>query len=329
MLARKIEISHRTIVFTVVFLIALWLLYLIRDILLQFFVSLLIMTILNPFVSRLAEYKIPRSVSILLVYLLVLILVSISVAGVVPPLIDQSTTLVNRIPYLVEQVGAFGVFGERLLNEVISLVGSLPASAAKFSVSVFSNVINLAAVLVFTFYLLLSRDKLESNMGVYFSKQRQESIERILDLLEEKLGGWLRGQVALMALVGVATYIGLLILNIPFALPLAILAGLLEIIPYLGPFASAVPAVLIGLGISPVIGLAVVALYFLIQQLENYIFVPKVMERSVGVSPIVTLLALAIGFRLAGITGVVISVPVVVVLQVLVDEFMLNYKKQS
>jgi predicted PurR-regulated permease PerM len=191
-------------------------------------------------------------------------------------------------------------------------------------VSVLTNVVNLVSVLVFTFYLLLSRDKLSEQLGFYFSKQRQDQIEKIVLLLEKRLGGWLRGQVALMIMVGSATYIGLFILNIPFALPLSILAGLLEIIPYLGPVASAVPAVLIGLGISPIVGLAVVALYFLIQQLENYIFVPKVMQRTVGVSPIVTLLALAIGFELAGITGVIISVPLVVVLQVLVDEYLLK-----
>ena len=108
------------------------------------------------------------------------------------------------------------------------------------------------------------------------------------------------------------------------SLPLAILAGLLEIIPYLGPVASAIPAVLIGLGISPIMGLAVAALYFLIQQVENYLFVPKVMEKSAGVTPIVTLLALAVGFKLAGIAGVIVSVPVVITLQVLTKELALS-----
>jgi predicted PurR-regulated permease PerM len=329
MLARKIEISHRTIIFTVVFLVALWLLYLIRDILLQFFVSTLLMIILNPFVTRLAKYKIPRAASIILVYLLVLGLVGISVAGVIPPLIEQSTTLIIRTPALVNQVGALGTFGEGLFNELISLIGSLPAGAARFSVSVLSNIVNVIAVLIFTFYLLLSRDKLDEQLGIYFSLKRKESIEKVLSLMEKRLGGWLRGQVALMLVVGLATYIGLLILNIPLALPLSILAGLLEIIPYLGPVASAIPAVLIGLGISPLVGLAVVALYFLIQQLENYILVPKVMHKIVGISPIITLLALAIGFRVAGIAGIVISVPVVVMLQVLAEEYVLGGKKTS
>lgn len=326
MLVKKIEISHRTIIFTVFFLISLWLLYLIRDVLLQLFVSLLLMAVLNPLVIKLEKYKIPRAASIILVYLLVLFLVGISIAAIIPSLVEQSTILANRVPALINQVGAFGIFGEKIINEFISLIGSLPASAARFSVSVFSNAVNIFVILVFTFYLLLSRNGFDKQLGVFFNSQRKENIERVLDMIEKRLGRWLRAQIALMIMVASTTYIGLFVLNIPFALPLALIAGLLEVIPNLGPTISAIPSVLIGLGISPVVGLAVIALYFLIQQVENYFFVPRIMHKTVGVSPIVTLLAMAIGFRVAGITGVVISVPVVVVLQVLVDEFLLKEK---
>ena len=327
MLARKIEISHRTVIFTALFLISLWFLYLIRDILLQFFISLLLMTVLNPLVTRLARYKIPRSVSVIVIYVLGLGLLSFSIAGMVPPLIEQSAILANRIPSLIGQFGAFEAFDERLLNELVSMIGSLPASVARFSVSIFSNVFAVVTILFFTFYLLLSRDKLDEQLGIYFSSERRESIEKVISLLEKRLGGWLRGKVFLMAIVALAAYVGLIVLNIPFALPLALLAGLFEIIPFVGPIISAIPAVLIGLGISPLIGLAVAALYFLIQQIVNYIFEPKVMHKTVGVSPIITLLVLAIGFRIGGIAGVLISVPVVVLLQVLAEEYFLDKKK--
>lgn len=327
MLARKIEISHRTVIFTVVFLITLWFLYLIRDILLQFFISILLMAILNPFVTKLAEHKIPRAVSVLVVYLFVLFIVVVSVAAIIPSLVEQSTIFAGRIPTLIDKVGAFGSFEERVINELISWIGSLPASIAKLSLSVLSNVLNVFLVMVFTFYLLMSRDQLNEQLGRYFSSNRKESIERLLDLIEKRLGRWLRGEIALMIMVGSTTYIGLFILNIPFALPLALIAGLLEVIPNLGPTLSAVPAVLIGLGISPLVALAVVALYFLIQQVENYYFVPRIMHKSIGVSPIITLLALAIGFRVAGVAGAVISVPVVAMMQVLADEYLLDKNK--
>jgi predicted PurR-regulated permease PerM len=129
-----------------------------------------------------------------------------------------------------------------------------------------------------------------------------------------------------MFFVGLATYIGLLIIGIPFALPLAILAGLFEIVPFLGPIVASVPAIIIGLGISPLTGLGVAAMAFLINQLENYLLVPKIMEKSVGISPLIILIALTIGARLAGIIGIIISVPFVITLQVLVSEYL---KKES
>jgi predicted PurR-regulated permease PerM len=127
-----------------------------------------------------------------------------------------------------------------------------------------------------------------------------------------------------MLSIGLGTYIGLFLIGIPFALPLAILAGILEIIPILGPIVSAIPAIIIGFGISPVIGVAVTAVAFLVHQLEGYVLVPKIMEKSVGVSPLVVLVAITIGAKLLGVVGVIISVPFVITLQVLAKEYFLD-----
>jgi len=323
-LPRKIEISHRTIVFTVVFLIFVWFLYYIRDIILVFFVALLIMAILNPWVSKLSKYKIPRAVSVLVVYFLLFGVAGVSLASIVPPLVEQSTSFVNTLPKFIDKYGIQTVFSEQIVGQLLSQIGALSGQAAKVTISVFSNVLGVVAILIFAFYLLLARDKLDDQLGYFFGDKKRREIARIINLLEEKLGGWARGQLTLMLVVGLATYIGLVLLGIPFALPLAIIAGLLEIVPYFGPVLSAIPAVLIGFGISALSGFATAALYFLVQQLENYILVPKIMEKSVGVNPVITLLALAIGFRLAGIVGVVISVPAVITIQLLSREHLLK-----
>ena len=131
----------------------------------------------------------------------------------------------------------------------------------------------------------------------------------------------------LIFMVGFSTYIGLRLLGVPYALPLSILAGLLEIVPYVGPIIAAIPAVIIGFGTSPVIGVATTALAFLIQQIENYIFVPNIMQRSVGLSSLIVLLSLAIGFRLFGVVGAIISIPAVLTIQVLGKELALDSKK--
>lgn len=320
---RKVEISHRTIVFTVLFLLCLWILYLIRDIILEFFVALLIMAILDPTVTRLGRFKIPRALSVLVVYILAIGLVVFTLGAIIPPLVEQTAAFATGLPKYLENLGVSSLVSDEIIRQILSQIGSLPGQVVKLGLSLFSNVLGVITVLMLAFYLLLTRDKLAESLGFIFGETKRNEAIKLIDTLERQLGGWARGELSLMVLVGAFTYIGLIILGIPFSLPLALLAGLLEIVPYLGPIISAIPAVIIGLGISPIIGLAVAALYFLVQQVENYVFVPKVMEKSVGVSPIVTILALAIGFRLAGVVGVAMSVPVVISIQVLVKRYLL------
>lgn len=321
---KKIEISHRTIVFTFLFLLFLWFIYIIRDIILQLFIALLIMAILNPLVSKLSKRKIPRGISVFVAYLLFFGLIGVTIAAIVPPLISQTTTFINNLPDYMVSLGATQTVNEKILEQIIVQLGSIPAEIVKVIGSIFSNILNVVAVMIFAFYFLLVREKLDEHLGFFFGDEKRHDVGKIIDLLEKRLGGWARAELLLMALVGVSTYVGLTLLGVPFSLPLAILAGLLEIVPYLGPIIAAVPAILIGLTVSPLMALAVAGLAFLIQQVENYVFIPKVMQKSAGVSPIITLIALAIGFRLAGIVGVVISVPVVITLQVVGREYLLK-----
>lgn len=318
---RKIEISYKTIIFTVLFIILLGFLYWIKDIILQVFIALLIMTILNPSVTKLQRYKVPRAVSILIVYLMLLALLIFAVATLVPALIDQTTKFTSAIPRLMEDLNIPIEVVDQLTRELTSQLSSLPSQVVRISVSVFSNIVSLLTIFIFALYFLLARNKLADQLSAILTKEQISEFDRILQRIEKELGGWARGQAILMFIVGLSTYVGLLILEIPYALPLAVLAGMLELVPNLGPFFAAVPAVLVGLGISPLTGLAVAALGFLIQQVENYVFVPKVMQSSAHVSPVVTLLSIVIGFRVAGVTGAILSIPVVIILRVFFTEY--------
>lgn len=319
---RKIEISHKTTIFTVAFLIILWFLFYIKDIILVFFVALLIMAILNPLVTKLSKYKVPRAVSVMVVYLISFASVGVILAAIIPPLLEQTSNFVNSLPMFMNNLGISAVFSEQIVGQLISQIGTLPGQIAKVTLSIFSNVLGVLTVLIFAFYLLLARDKLDDQLAFFFGDKKKKEIGKLIDLLEEQLGGWARGQFTLMIAVGAATYIGLTLLGVPFALPLSILAGVLEIVPHFGPILAAIPAVLIGFGISALSGFAIAALAFLVQQFENYVLVPKVMQKTVGVSPIITLLSLAIGFRLAGIIGVIIALPVVITIRALTKEYL-------
>lgn len=331
MRTKKIEISHRSVIFTVAFLAFLWFMYYIRDVIMQIFVALLIMTILNPTVSRLHNrLKVPRVASVLIVYLFVFCFISFGMAVAIPPFAEQTTSFANNIPAYIDELSIPDYIANGLIQELSSLLGNLPSQIIRLSVSIFSNVLAVFSVFIFALYFLLARENLDGQMTQIFDdKNLEQKIERTINKLELKLGGWARGQIILMVMVGLLTYIGLSLIGVPYAVPLALLAGILEIIPNIGPFLSAVPAIVVGFGISPLTGIAVAALAILIQQVENYVFVPKVMQKSAGINPIVTLLSLLIGFKVAGIVGAILSVPVVITSKVIIEEFFAWDLKQT
>lgn len=315
---RKIEVSHKTIIFTFLLLGAIWLIYEIRGIVLILFVALLIMVILNPLVKRLSKFKIPKALSVLIVYFTFFGLIIVSLINVLPPLIDQTTKFASGLPMYITNLHIPHSIENQIMPQILAKLGDLPGSIVNIGVWFISNVVTFLSILTFAFYLLMARNKMDGRMGVLVGSDKAKEIDGLLDELELKLGGWARGQLLLMVTVGLASYFGLTLIGIPYALPLGIFAAIMEAVPYVGPILGAVPAVVIGFGISQLLGIGTIGLAILIQQVENYVLVPKIMEKSVGVAPIVTLLALAIGLNLAGITGVLISVPVVITLQVLV-----------
>lgn len=325
---RKVEISHRTIIFTVFFLIGLWLLYQIQQIILAFFVAVILMSALNPLVDKMERKYFPRILAILLLYVLILGVFGLMVASVVPPLVEQTSILINRIPIYVQQFEVPGIDPNLFVSQIPKLA-EIPANILKFSLGFFSNLVAVLAILIITFYLLLERKNLKHHLLILFGEDQEKKAEAFINKAEKQLGSWVRGEIILMTIIGVMTYIGLRFLGIEFALPLALLAGILEIVPNIGPVLAAIPAVIAGLAISSPIGLAVAAWYFLVQQLENSLIVPKVMEKAVGVNPLVTILSLAIGFKLGGAVGAIFAVPIILLIQVVASEVFISKRFQN
>ena len=216
---KKIEISHRTIIFTVFFLLALWFLYFIRDIIFAIFVSVLLMAILNPAVVRLTKWKIPKGLAIFLTYVLVIGLFVFAIAWIIPSLASQTTSFVNNIPYFINNLGWGGILNSQFLTSSLTQIGTLPGQAVKFGVSVFSNIVSVLSVLVLSFYFLLYRAKLDEQIGFVFGEDNEKKVGRIIDNIELSLGSWARGELILMLFVGTLTYLGLLLLGIPLLYP--------------------------------------------------------------------------------------------------------------
>ncbi len=320
---KKIEISHRTIIFTVFFLLFLWLLYFLRGVLIIFFFSVILMAAFNPLVDRLQRWRIPRALSIILIYILIFGAFGFAIAGVIPPLVDQTQSLVSRFPSYLQSLRWTG-FDENLLynqlNQFTEKLGVISGGVIKIFVNVFQNVVDVVVLIVISFYLLLQRKNLDQYLLRFLGENGQKIGARIVDKIEKRLGGWVRAIVLLMIIVGLLDYIGLRLLGIEFALPLAIFAGMMEIIPTIGPFIATVLAIIAGLTVSPLTALAVGALFFLVQQLENSLIVPKLMEKEVGMNPVITILALIAGIKLGGVMGAILAIPIVLLIEIIFTE---------
>jgi predicted PurR-regulated permease PerM len=188
--------------------------------------------------------------------------------------------------------------------------------------SIFSILIIVITFGVVTFYLLIERPGLHKYLIWFLGQTRDEKkAEHFVNSLENQIGGWVRGEALLMLIIGTLTYICLVILQVPHALPLAILAGLLEILPNIGPTIAAVPALIIAYTNGSFLLTAIVGIvYILIQQLENNFIVPAVMKRAAGLNPLVTILMMIIGLRLGGVLGALIAVPAFLFVKVLATE---------
>lgn len=316
-MTRKIEISHRTIIFTVCFFLFLWLFWLVKDIILTIFVAFILVSALRPTVEKLEKWHFPRGIAILLVYILILLFLAVIGTLVIPPLINESVKLTKRLPEHSEKILQSLNINLELISQQI---GTVSTNIFRLTLGAFSNLVTLISLLVFSFYLLLEREHLDEYMEELLGKPASQKVIPVIYKIEERLGAWVRGQLLLCTVIGIMSYIGLLLLGIEYALPLALVAGILEILPVAGPIISSVPAILLALAVSPIKALAVAALYFLIQQAENNFIVPTVMRRAVGIKPMITLLALMVGGKLMGIAGAVIAVPLVLVMQIIVRE---------
>jgi predicted PurR-regulated permease PerM len=322
--SQKIEISHKTIVFTVVFLLGLYLTYLIKDVLALLFVAILFMTAINPLVIMLEKIRIPRGLSILITYLLVIGLFVGAFAAVIPPLVKETVNLVSQIPIppsLADDIKNLNL-NLQDLNVIANQLDSIPKVLGLLG-SAFGVIIVIVTLGVMSYYLLEEKKDLHKKLKWLFGNSRaEERAEKFVRDVENQIGSWVRGEFALMFIVGTMTYIGLRLLDVKFALPLALLAGLLEVLPSIGPTLAGVPAVAVAFFTSsPAMALAVLALYLLVQQLENSFIVPTVMNKAVGLSPITTIIIVLIGFRLGGFGGGAIAIPFFLVAKVLVKEF--------
>jgi predicted PurR-regulated permease PerM len=311
----RVDISYKTILFIAGFAALVWALSQIIEVIVLLFIAIILMSALSPIVEYLEKVKLPSALAIGVVYLLVIAVIAGLISLIVTPLIDQTSHLFETLPQLSESLAPLGVDQSLIKSEL----NDFSKNALSFTLAIFSNFIALISVLVLTFYLLLERGRVDELISQFFIG-REERVRKITNRVEDKLGAWMRGQIALSLIIGVMAYVVLFALQIPYALPLAILAGLFEVVPTIGPIISSLPAILVAYFVSPFLAVIVGISFFVIQQLENHIIVPQVMKKAVGLNPLIVILAVAIGGKLLGIAGALLAVPITVVIQIITED---------
>jgi predicted PurR-regulated permease PerM len=317
----------------------------IMDVLIIVFSSVILASAIKPVVSKLVKFKIPKTMAILTVVLGFLSFMVIALyLGVQPIVKETSDFIVNfgsfldsisrnyniQIPNRDDIVNLVKQYSGNLGNQVGNASGQL----VNVGRSVLTALLSTLALIALTFYQLAEENKLRDFVSGLFG-QKSDQVKTIIDQTEIKLGSWFRGQLSLMLFIGVITYTGLSVIGFTnssiasFVLPLAVIAGILEIIPVVGPTIALIPAVFVGAAVSPIYALIIFILYLLIQQVEANIVIPRVMNKAVGLDPVIVIIGIMVGNSLMGPIGSLFSVPVMAVLSVLYEEFKKNNSKQA
>ncbi len=333
---RQIDISWSLILKVVAVILGLWLVFIIKDILILLFVVLLLAIALGPLVSKLTRYGLPRVVSILVIYLGLSLVFALVIYLILPPLLKQIRELTINLPYLLGQLTGSSyqdstAATQRLLQSLSSYLSKISGGFVDATLSLFGGLVSALTVLALTFYFLIEEEGWKrAFLGILPLDHKQWVVEMTQKIVT-KLGFWLRGQLILMTVVAVLDAVGLALLGVPYALSLGILAGLLEVVPVIGPILAGLIAVIITLVAGGAFWkvLLVILLFILVQQLEAQVLVPKIMQKAIGLSPVIIIIAVLVGYRLLGAGGAILAIPLAAALEVFIHEYSAFRKRKT
>jgi predicted PurR-regulated permease PerM len=305
----------------------------VRDIVALFFLSVILTATLDPVIAAMAKRKIGRSFAVIIIYVTLFSVVGILISFLIPPLVSQFKDFTQNLPAYSETFAkTFAGIEQYALSYGIQFnsheflqntTGSFFQSSGQLfstTVGVFSFFISLLVILALTFYMSVKEDGMSKFLISITPEANHVYVLSLFERIKSKIGKWMFGQIILMLIIFVLDFAALSIFHIPYALILALLAGILEIVPYLGPIISATLASLVGFLISPVTGLIVLGVFTIIQQMESHIIVPQVMRKAVGLNPVFVILSLLIGAQLGGTLGAILAVPIATSISVFIGD---------
>jgi predicted PurR-regulated permease PerM len=328
----KFDISWSAIIKVLLVIFGIYFLSRISDVLVLLFVVLIMVTALSPMVdSIVAKFKIRRWIAVTVIFGALAVIITLTMWLIVPLIFGQLIDFLN-LPQVKTAIGSSD--SSSIIDEIQFIYAKVPGlptdstSFIAFFSTVFGGIASALTIIVLSLYLLLEEDGIRKFVLSIMPIQHRVSVVNTFHKISIKLGAWLRGQLSLGLIIGVLDLLILTILGVPYALTLAMFGAITELIPYVGPFLGYAAALFVALtqdsvwGFSKLVVVIGVSIgYLLIQQAEGHFIVPKVMQKSVGLSPVIVIVAILIGAKLFGLLGVVLSIPVAAAISVIISEW--------
>ncbi len=342
---KKFVITRKRVINTIIaLLIVVFVYYLfkgpssLKQILMLVFYSIIIAYLLNPLVNIIERKGTSRAISVLLVYLILIALILIVSFSIIPRLSSEFQNLAKVLPTQFNKIydyfnefyikyssqlenlppefdGVREVVSENL-NKLQSILISSLKGLTNSIITVFSKVVSLVIIPILTFYFLKDKEYFKKKLYLLVPKRYRNNTLRLSREIDSVLSKFIRGQLIVATFVGIATTIGLLIIGVDFAIIIGMVAGIADIIPYFGPIIGILPALVFALLESPIKAVWVIVVFVVIQQLEGNIVAPKIVGESVGLHPVIVMLALLIGGNFFGILGMLLAVPIAAIIKI-------------
>lgn len=338
--------SFRRVAWATLILIAValsfWLLYRFSQVVFILFIAIVIGTVIRPVVAWLYSRGVPRMAGGIFVYLLLLTLLVGFVLLLFPLIAEQSGKIAALVPGYYQSLRDWMMSNSNplieQLSEFLPVKLSVPGPAVQtgqqtldsagqalgYATSAANIIFTATAVLLLAFYWTLYGPRTIHSLMMLVPTSQRESIRELVSAMETKVGAYIAGQGILCLVIGLLALVAYTLIGLPYPLVLALVAGVMEAVPMVGPLLGALPAAVIALSIAPSKLVWVIAATIVIQQLENSLLVPRVMRRAVGVNPFVSLLSLFAFSSLLGIPGALMAIPIAAILQLLLDRFVFD-----
>ncbi len=326
----NIHITAGSIISTILFLGLAALLWFLRDLLLILLTAVVIASAMEPAVRFFSRHGIHRILAVILMYLGVIGTFLGALIFFIPPILGDAANLLSKLPETLSALNItdvthgllpWGTVGDQissadLLRNISTTLADTTGGVFTTVSAFFGGLTSFVLIIVFSFYFSVQATGVDDFLRVITPIKEQAYVLHLWKRSQDKIGKWMQGQIVLGLIVGVLLYLGLTILGIPNALLLAVLAGLFELIPVFGQILAAIPALAIAFADGGFTALLLVGgLYLVVQQFEAHLIYPVVVKKIVGVPPLLVILALIVGAKLAGFLGILLSVPIAAAIQ--------------